>query len=155
MGRRGGRWGRVVVLAVVAGLALGVRASVASFVGQCHRICSDEVAACVAAGQRRTRCIRQILGRCRHEGPQVCGGAVTAAAPQQLIPPDGVTARATARRTVVVGWRDTNAREAGYLVERSRGATTGFVAVATLAPDLVAYSDRGLADATTYYYRLR
>ena len=128
------------------GLALVPQASIAGFVGQCGRICSDEIATCVAGGERRTRCVQQVRSRCRREGPQVCGGAV---------PPDSVTARATARRTVAVGWRDTNANERAYLIERSRAPAAGFAVVASVAADTVAYTDTGLADGATYYYRLR
>src|SRR2546426_2424442 len=145
MPRHGRIPGRVFATLLV-GLALVPRASVAAFVGQCRRVCPDEIGACVAGGERRTRCVRQILGRCRREGPQVCGGAV---------PPDSVTARATARRTIAVGWRDTNANETAYLVERSLAPAAGFAVVASVAADTVAYTDTRLADGATSYYRLR
>ena len=48
-------------------------ADATSLARQCLQVCSDEIAACVAAGGRRQACKRQALRRCRREGLAVCG----------------------------------------------------------------------------------
>jgi hypothetical protein len=52
-------------------------------------------------------------------------------------------------------WIDNSSDEAGFSVERSTGASGTFAQIVTTGPGVTAYTDSGLADATTYCYRVR
>jgi hypothetical protein len=52
-------------------------------------------------------------------------------------------------------WGDNSADETGFAVERRTGATGPFAEIAVLGPGAMALTDRDLADATTYCYRVR
>ena len=52
-------------------------------------------------------------------------------------------------------WTDNSTNENGFAIERATGTTGTFAQVGTTAATLTAYSDSGLADATTYCYRVR
>jgi len=52
-------------------------------------------------------------------------------------------------------WVDNSTDETGFSVERRTGATGPFAEIAVLGPGATALTDRDLADATTYCYRVR
>ncbi|GAA4845073.1 starch-binding protein [Algivirga pacifica] len=54
---------------------------------------------------------------------------------------------------VQLNWVDNTTEEAGYIVERSTTAGSGFVAIDTVGANVITYTDAGLADGT-YYYRV-
>ena len=56
--------------------------------------------------------------------------------------------------SIHLAWADNAANESGFLVERSTDGVT-FSTVATLGANATAFDDTGLAEATTYYYRVR
>jgi hypothetical protein len=66
--------------------------------------------------------------------------------------PANFTATATSATDIQLAWDDV-ATEDGYYVEHNDGS--GWVLVATLPADTIAYTDTGLTGATTYTYRLR
>src|SRR5437899_11102367 len=48
---------------------------------QCRRACEDATLACMAGGQHRGACRRQLLRRCKVEGPQACATEASAHEP--------------------------------------------------------------------------
>jgi len=52
-------------------------------------------------------------------------------------------------------WLDNSTNELGFAVERSTGTTGIFGEVSTTGPNVTAYTDLTVADATTYCYRVR
>lgn len=53
-------------------LLLPLSADAVSLRKQCRRECNDEINACVASGQRRRACKKQLIRRCKFEGLSVC-----------------------------------------------------------------------------------
>src|SRR5262245_2749498 len=57
-------------------LALGVQlpgaASAEPLALQCRRLCADEIAACVEAGESRRPCRRRLIRACKRDGVVVC-----------------------------------------------------------------------------------
>jgi len=97
--------------------------------------------------------------RCRRTFPlmllvasAVLGPSVAAAA---LSAPSSLVATAVSSSAITLAWQDVNTGLTGFVVERSLRPTMGYKRVATLAPDARTFEDRGLASATTYYYRVR
>lgn len=54
-----------------------------------------------------------------------------------------------------LSWTDTASNETGYSIERSLTSGSGFSLVATRTANTVAYSDTGLSNGTTYFYRVK
>jgi hypothetical protein len=54
-----------------------------------------------------------------------------------------------------LSWQDNATDEDSYELWRSTAPDSGFVVIATLPADTTTYADTGLANTTTYYYRLR
>jgi len=52
-------------------------------------------------------------------------------------------------------WMDTAGDEVGLAVERSTGAMETFEEISATGPGITAYTDTGVADGTTYCYRVR
>ena len=52
-------------------------------------------------------------------------------------------------------WTDNSTDEDGFKIERSTAPTGTFVQIAVTGPDVTSYTDSGLANATTYCYRVR
>src|SRR5437667_1095261 len=130
----------------------------ASSTRQCRRACRDEIAACVASGGERGSCRRQTLQRCRQEGLQVClaaGESLGRARSWSSLAPPSLAAGAVSASAISLSWSDTNPRVKSYSIERSRAATSGFLAIASVGYSQQAYLDGGLASATTYFYRVR
>jgi hypothetical protein len=82
-------------------------------------------------------------------------GALTLAAVGTTPPPapTGLTATALTASRVDLAWVDDDASIDGYSIERSTNALTGFVEIDTTTDKF--YSDTGLAENTTYYYKVR
>jgi len=70
--------------------------------------------------------------------------------------PSGLTATAVSTSQINLSWTDNANNETSYKVERSPDGTTGWTEIAgSLAADATSYSDNGLAEGTTYHYRVR
>ncbi|MBI4529433.1 MAG: fibronectin type III domain-containing protein, partial [Deltaproteobacteria bacterium] len=52
-------------------------------------------------------------------------------------------------------WLDNANNESGFDIERKTGASGTFVPIASVGPNISFYHDSGLADGTTYCYRVR
>lgn len=73
--------------------------------------------------------------------------AVAIAAPSNIVVGYGYCA-------VNISWTDNSANENGYIIERSTNATTGFVAVGTVAANVVSFADISPLSGVTAYYRV-
>ena len=69
--------------------------------------------------------------------------------------PSNLAATAIASGRIDLDWWDNLDNEAGFKIERKEGAEGGYRQIATLDADSKKYSDTGLVESTTYYYRIR
>ncbi len=67
--------------------------------------------------------------------------------------PTSVAATSDAVTSATITWTDNSDNEAGFLIERSIDGTT-FTTAGTVAPNVTTFSDTGLLEGTTYYYRV-
>src|SRR6266852_6319838 len=161
MQHRTSNLGRALWLFLLAALTSIPTANASSLGRECRIQCSDEIAACVAAGGRRARCRRQVLGQCRQQGLTVCQSPADAGnhaaggtSGSALVAPSGLTATASSSSSIDLSWLDTNSREYGYTVERSLDGVN-FAVIVTLPSNSQSYRDPSLALATTYSYRVQ
>ncbi|MDZ7367935.1 MAG: fibronectin type III domain-containing protein [candidate division KSB1 bacterium] len=69
--------------------------------------------------------------------------------------PSNLTAAAVSQTQINLAWTDNATTENGFKVDRKTGAAGTYAEVATLGPDVNAYSDNGLSANTQYFYRVR
>jgi hypothetical protein len=69
--------------------------------------------------------------------------------------PTGLAAAAAGSSTINLTWADNSNNEAGFQIERSTGAPGAWTLVATAGANATSYSNTGLAQLTTYFYRVR
>ncbi|MCR9253242.1 MAG: PHB depolymerase family esterase [bacterium] len=68
--------------------------------------------------------------------------------------PTNTTATASSYSQIDLNWTDNETIETGYIVERSTSSPGPFTTIANLGPNSISYSDNGLSQLTTYYYRI-
>jgi hypothetical protein len=68
--------------------------------------------------------------------------------------PGTLTATAASTTSIDLEWADVP-HDTGYEVERSPNGSNGWVQIATRSANVVTYTDTGLTQNTTYYYRVR
>ncbi|MCX6122023.1 MAG: FG-GAP-like repeat-containing protein [Ignavibacteriales bacterium] len=68
--------------------------------------------------------------------------------------PSNLTASATSGSQIDLSWTDASNNEDGFKVERKLGAGGSYALIATLGANVQSYSSTGLAEMTTYYYRV-
>ena len=56
---------------------------------------------------------------------------------------------------LTLSWVDNSTNEAGFSIERGPAGATTFAPIATVGANVTTYTDLGLADATTYCYRVQ
>src|SRR5438552_6852928 len=69
--------------------------------------------------------------------------------------PTSLTASAVSSSEIELTWANTSASESGYRIEQSPIDDLHFTEIATVGPNVVAYSATGLSEGTKYYYRVR
>lgn len=69
--------------------------------------------------------------------------------------PTNLTATASSNSAIMLQWIDNASNETGFEVERATSSTGAFTQIATLGANATSYSNTGLSDATTYWYRVR
>jgi hypothetical protein len=76
--------------------------------------------------------------------------------PDLTIPtaPSGLQATALSATQARLAWIDNSYNEAGFKVERKTGAGGAWAQVGTAAADATSWTDTGLAETTTYYFRV-
>ena len=88
-------------------------------------------------------------------GKVATGGRVNAS--NALLPPapGGLSATAVAASQIDLRWTDNSPNEYGFKIERKTGSGGTYSQIVTVGTDVTSYSDIGLNEATTYYYRVR
>jgi hypothetical protein len=71
------------------------------------------------------------------------------------LPPSGLTATPVSASQIDLSWQDNSTNETSFVIARSTNSAGPFADVATVPFDTTQYSDPGLTDSTTYYYRVR
>ena len=79
----------------------------------------------------------------------------TATLPQLPAAPTNLVATSISRTQVNLAWNDNAGDETAFLIERSTKASSGFVQVASVGANVVAYSNTGLSANKQYYFRVR
>ena len=70
-------------------------------------------------------------------------------------PPSGLSATAISSTQIDLSWSDNSNNETGFKIERKTGAGGTYSEIDTVLADVTTYSDTGLAEGTTYYYKAR
>lgn len=78
-------------------------------------------------------------------------GAIKA---RQPLAPSSLTATAAGSTEIDLSWTDASSDETGFTIERSLNGSTGWTEIADLAAGSTSYTDTGLSNGTTYYYRV-
>jgi len=78
-----------------------------------------------------------------------------AAGPTVAAAPSGLSATAFSSGQINLAWADNSSNESGFRIERKTGIDGTYAEITTTVPDIVSYSDTGLAPSTIYYYRIR
>jgi hypothetical protein len=79
--------------------------------------------------------------------------ATTPAAP--LSAPSNLSAGALSGGRIRLTWAQASTTESGFAIERSLSASSGWLQIATVGPNVTTFTDGGLNGLTTYYYRAR
>jgi hypothetical protein len=81
--------------------------------------------------------------------------ATTFAAGDVPAAPISLVATAVASDQINLAWTDRSDTEAGFVLQRTGGASSNWADVAAIAADATSYQDPGLTAGTTYTYRIR
>jgi hypothetical protein len=71
------------------------------------------------------------------------------------VPPSNLTAISTSATQINLTWIDNSFNEIGFKIERSLNGVSGWGQIATVGPNVTAYSNTNLTCGTTYFYRVR
>ncbi len=71
------------------------------------------------------------------------------------VAPSGLTAQVWSSSQINISWTDNSTFETGYRIERKTGAGGTWAEIVSLGANATAYSNIGLTQHTTYYYRVR
>ena len=72
-----------------------------------------------------------------------------------LLIPTSLSATAISSSQIDLTWTDNSSSESGYRIEQSPVDNLHYTEIATVGPNVTAYSDIGLSGGTKYYYRVR
>ncbi len=151
------------LLALVATLLSTSLTHATPLARQCRQACADAIDSCVAEGNRRHACRKQLLRACKRQGIEVCLSAAEAStdditarvARETLRAPSNVTAVAVSSSRIQLSWVDNVDRETGQLIERTENPASGFNPLVTVGRNVESYLDGNLPAGRTFYYRLR
>src|SRR5207249_10546019 len=65
------------------------------------------------------------------------------------------TLQALSSSQVLLNWTDNSATETGFRIERSPVTNTNYTEIATVGANVISFTDSGLSEASTYWYRVR
>jgi transcriptional regulator CtsR len=68
--------------------------------------------------------------------------------------PANLSATAVSASQINLTWTDQSTNETGFQIERKTGAGGSYAQIGTAAANATAYSDSGVAEGTTYFYRV-
>ncbi|WP_193378525.1 fibronectin type III domain-containing protein, partial [Singulisphaera acidiphila] len=86
-------------------------------------------------------------------GNSAASSTVSATTAGYPVMPTGLTATATLGTTIQVSWQDVG-NETGYKLERSPNGSSNWTLIVELGADVTSYTNSGLTEYTTYYYRV-
>lgn len=69
--------------------------------------------------------------------------------------PSALSAASVSTSEINLSWTDNAANEVGFKIERKTGSSGTYSQITTVGQNVITYSDTGLTEATTYYYRVR
>jgi hypothetical protein len=69
--------------------------------------------------------------------------------------PTSLTAMTAPGTQINLGWRDNSSSETGYRIARKTGVSGTYSEIDTVGSNVTSYSNTGLTENTTYYYRVR
>jgi len=69
--------------------------------------------------------------------------------------PSNLSATAISSSQINFSWQDNSNNETGFKIERKTGSGGSYSEIATVGANVTAYSDTGLIENTTYFYRIR
>ena len=69
--------------------------------------------------------------------------------------PGSLGAQAVSSSQVLLTWTDSSATETGFKIERSPVTDTNYTEIGTVGANTTSFTDSGLNEATTYWYRVR
>ena len=78
-----------------------------------------------------------------------------ASATTQISPPANLFATAVSSSQINLTWTDQSNNETGFQIERKTGTGGTYALIVTTAANATTYSNSGLAEGTTYFYRVR
>ena len=81
--------------------------------------------------------------------------AETSAATLVLNAPTNFTATASSSSAITLTWTDNSTDETNFYIERSTSASGSYSQAACMSPNKTTYTDSGLGQNKTYYYRIR
>jgi predicted outer membrane repeat protein len=96
----------------------------------------------------------QFVGAWNYPGQVFDTYTITASTTTGLTAPSNLTATAAGTGQVNLGWADQSSSETGFKIERSTDGNI-FTQIATVAANVMTYSDAGLTPGTHYWYRVR
>src|SRR3989338_4130451 len=70
------------------------------------------------------------------------------------ITPSGLSAIADSSGQINLTWADNSSNETGFKIERKTGTNGTYTQIKTVSANVTSYSDTGLTEGTTYYYRV-
>ncbi len=70
-------------------------------------------------------------------------------------PPSSLSSTTISKNQINLSWTDNAANEDGFKIERKTGVCGTYSQITTVGQNVTTYSDTGLTEATTYYYRVR
>lgn len=87
----------------------------------------------------------------------VCLSALRPSSLWAAIPnaPSGLTATALSSTQIQLTWTDNSTDETSFYIERKTGATGNYSQIPSVGANATTYSNTGLTQNTTYYYRVR
>ncbi len=72
-----------------------------------------------------------------------------------VVPPSDLSATTASSSQIDLSWTDNSSNETGFKIERKTGSEETYEEIATVGVNTTSYSNTGLSEATTYYYRVR
>jgi murein DD-endopeptidase MepM/ murein hydrolase activator NlpD len=108
----------------------------------------------LAPATKYTYQVRAVKGLLESGNAGPIDATTAAAAPVVPAAPSSLVASVVSSSQIRLAWKDNSSNETGFAIERRVGSGS-WTPVATVAGQSVAYTDNGLAPATTYSYQVR
>ena len=87
-------------------------------------------------------------------GDSAFSNVASATTAGMLAAPGNLTVATASPSRLILSWVDNSTGEDGFKIEQS-GDGVNFIEITTVGTDVTSYANTGLADSTSYYYRVR